>query len=232
MRFVILKDVKITDTQLTELQKEFSAFVSQYTGITPTFYVMHEDFTKVPTTPDGDGDLKPTTTFTKSLIDKVYAKYGYWGIDHVVLLVHRDNWIFTGIWGTNWSNIYHQYHVHLCRFDSNNIANSLGTLYHEWMHSLDALIKTHTGTDVTPLFGLSYDKYIVHGGRPGAEGTTKWKYIKWKDNSEAMTILAPHLKAAYKVRKELYLAPYKKVQLQVISWLRSIINRKNGVFIK
>lgn len=229
MRFTILKDTLITAAEYKKLENEFSIFIKQHTGLTPRFFVQEQNFTKVPTESDRDGDLKPTTTYTTDLMSVVHAKYGQWGTDHVVMLVHRDNWIYKGIWGTNWSNLYYQYHVHLCRFDNKNIANSLGTLYHEWMHSLDALIKTHTGFDVTTLFNLSYDKYVVHGGRPDKENTTEWTYIKWKDNVRAMQLMAPHLKKAYAVREEMYLKPLTSVQLRVISWLRSILNKKDGV---
>lgn len=226
MRFLILKDKKITGLQLLELQRQFTDLVFEHTGLSPVFYVQEEDYSNVPTEPDGDGDLKPTNAYMSALMAKVHKKYGDYGVDSVVPLVHQDNWIYTGIWGYNTSNLFYKYHVHFCRFDKKNIANSLGTLYHEWMHCLDVLIKTHTGFDVNGLFGLPYDKYIVHGGRPDKENSTKWKYIKWKDNVEALELMAPHIKAAYNVRKELYLEPYKNVQKMFISWLRSFINKK------
>jgi len=226
MRFLILKDTKISYEQLAKLELEFNAFIFKHTGLTPVFYVQEEDFSRVPTEADSDGDLKPTKAYVTALTNKVHVNYGNWGTDSVVMLVHRDNWIFKGIWGTNWSNIYRTYHVHLVRFDNLNVNNSLGTLYHEWMHSLDALVLTHAGFDVTKLFGMPYDKFIVHGGRPEKENTTEWKYIKWKDNSKAMELMAPYLKTAYARRKEMYLEPYRKVQLQVIDWLRGLLNKK------
>lgn len=226
MRFVILKDLKITEAEWTELYNQFSDFVFEHTGIAPTFFIEPQDYTDVPTFIDSDGDTMPTDSFFKTLSDRVYAKYGTFGTDSVVMLVHRDNWVFKGIWGTNKSNLYHQYHVHLCRFDNKNVANSLGTLYHEWMHSLDALIKTHTGFDVTPLFGVPYDKFICHGGRPDKEKTTEWKYIQYKENTKALKMLAPHLVKAYAKRKEMYYKPLTTIQLQVIDWLRSLLNKK------
>lgn len=225
-RFLILKDKKITDEQLKELERQFTDLIKEATGLIPVFFVEERDYTQVPTEKDGDGDLKPSKAYMTALMAEVHKKYGNYGVDSVVPLVHQDNWVFKGIWGTNFSNVYYQYHVHLCRFDKKNIANSLGTLYHEWMHSLDALIKTHTGFDVTTLFGVPYDQFVVHGGRPGKEGTTEWKYIKWKDNTKALKLMAPYLVKAYAVRKELYLEPYRNVQLMFISWLRSFINKK------
>lgn len=227
MRFLILKDNKISNDEMDELENEFVDFIYEHTGLTPIFYIRSLDYKDVPTEPDQDGDLKPTKAYVTTLMEDVYSQYGEWGVDSVVLLVHRDNWVFTGIWGTNWSNVYHSYHVHLCRFDSKNLANSLGTLYHEWMHSNDALIKTTLGEDVP--FSVPYDKFIVHGGRPDKEKTTEWVYIRHKDNVKALKALAPQLQRAYNQRRAFYLEPYRKVQQKVLTWLRSYLNRKNGV---
>lgn len=234
MRMLFLCDIKITDKEIKDLQKEFTGLIKQYTDITPEYFIERQDYKNVPTEADGDGDLKPTKAYTTALLSTVHAKYGNYGVDSVVLLVHRDNWVYTGIWGTNWSNVYHQYHVHLCRFDNKNIANSLGTLYHEWMHSLDSLISTHTGVEIDNYFTNSrcfvdWDSSICHGNKTVGCKETPFKYIKWKDNTDALAMIAPDLRMAYKVRKELYLEPYKQVQRQVITWLRSLLNKKNGV---
>lgn len=231
MRLVILKDIKIKEAEWNKLAQEFTNLVKQHTGLTPTFFIEHEDYTNVPTTVDSDGDVVPTDSYFKALTDSVYAKYGTWGTDSVVMLVHRDNWVFKGIWGTNKSNIYRQYHLHLCRFDHKNIANSLGTLYHEWMHSLDALIKTHTGVEIDKYFTITkcfadWDTTCVHGNKYKGCAETPYKYIKWKENTDALSMIAPDLKKAYAIRKEMWLEPYKTVQLQVISWLRSLLNQK------
>lgn len=234
MRFCILKDKKISTKELDVLTTEFTSLIKSTTGITPDFYVHEEDYSTVPTEADSDGDLKPTKAYTTALMEKVHSIYGRWGIDSVVILVHRDNWKFAGIWGTNWSNLYYQYHVHLCRFDHKNVANSLGTLYHEWMHSLDALVNTHIGIEVDDYFRSSpcfvdWDSTCVHGNRYVGCKETPFKYIKWKDNTDALKRIAPHLKRAYARRKEMYLEPYRKVQLQVIDYLRGLLNKKDGV---
>jgi hypothetical protein len=143
--------------KLLELTTQFSDLISKETGIRPHFYYEDRDFTTVPTEPDGDGDLKPTKAYMTTLMAEVHKKYGAYGIDSVVPLVHQDNWVFTGIWGTNWSNVFYQYHVHLCRWDRRNMANTLGTFYHEWMHCLDALVKTHTGVDINTFWESEVD---------------------------------------------------------------------------
>ena len=106
MRFLILKDTKITDAKLDELRKEFTDLVKGATGLSPVFFVDERDYTQVPTEMDGDGDLKPTKAYLTALTADVYKKYGTYGVDSVVMLVHQDNWVFDGIWGSNFSNIY------------------------------------------------------------------------------------------------------------------------------
>lgn len=234
MRVLFLCDQKITDKELKTLTDEFTGLVKQYTDITPMYFLQREDYTSVPTEKDNDGDLKPTKKYLTALTDTVHSKYGTYGVDSVVLLVHRDNWVFDGIWGTNWSNMYRQYHVHLCRFDNRNVANSLGTLYHEWMHSLDALIKTHTGVEIDDYFRetkcfVDFDTTCVHGNKTAPYKETPFSYIRYKENTDALAMIAPDLRKAYKARKELYLEPYKQVQRQVITWLRSLLNKKDGV---
>lgn len=234
MRVLFLADLKITNRELDQLKSEFSSLVHQYADIKPDFYTEREDYSNVPVEADSDGDLKPTKKYFTALTDKVHAKYGTYGVDSVVVLVHRDNWIFKGIWGTNLSLVYRQYHVHLCRFDDRNMANSLGTLYHEWMHSLDSLIKTHTGVEIDNLFNKTkcfydWDATCCHGNKYRPCKDTLFEYIRYKENADTLTTLAPHLRNAYRIRKEFYLEPYRKVQLRVVSFLRSWLNRKNGV---
>lgn len=231
MRFVILKDTKITATEYAKLEKEFSDFVSTHTGLTPTFFIESQDYSNVPTELDQDGDSKPSKAYLQALLKTVHDKYGDYGTDSVVMLVHRDNWIFKGIWGTNFSNLYYKYHVHLCRFDNKNVANSLGTLYHEWMHSLDALIATHTGVDINSYFKTTkcftdWDNTCVHGNRFRGCPETPYKYIKWKDNVDALKMIAPDLKAAYAKRREMHFKPYITALWQAVDLLRGLLNRK------
>ncbi len=99
------------------------------------------------------------------------------------------------------------------------------------MHCLDAVIATHMGIDVNKYFKdtacwVNWDSTVVHGNRFAGCAQTPYKYIKWKDNIDALVMITADLKAAYKVRKELYLEPYKNVQRMFISWLRSFINKK------
>jgi hypothetical protein len=238
MKMLFLVDVKITDTELTQLQNEFTNLVKQYTAIVPTYLVQRQDYTNVPTEADRDGDMKPTSSYTTALLNQVYAKYGTYGVDSVVLLVHRDNWIYKGIWGTNWSGVYHQYHVHLSRFDNKNIANSLGTLYHEWMHSLDVLIKVHTGVNINKYFKatqcfVDYDTTCVHGNAFIGCKETPYKYIRWKENTDVLAMIAPDLREAYKKRR--VMETQKSIiglLEQVVILYRTLLNKKKGISLK
>lgn len=235
MRLVIKADFKITDEQLTELERQFTDLYYEHAGITPRFFIERHDYSSVPTELDGDGDKKPTKAYITAITNDIYKRYNEFGTDHVILLVHQDNWIFDGIWGTNWSNVYHSYHVELCRFDKKNMANSLGTIYHEVMHSHDALIKTTIGVNVTKEMGFDWDRFAVHGGRPDKEFTTEWKYIRYKENTAALNRISKWLRESYQKRLDLHnkhIGMMKTVialAQQVIILTRALINKKNGV---
>lgn len=235
MRIVILRDFNITDEEWKELETELTNLYKKHTPVTPEFYIEEHDFSAVPTEVDPDGDIKPSGRYRQELADDVYSRYGEFGTDHVVMMVHEDNWIFKGIWGQNWSNVYHSYHFELCRFDKDNVANSLGTFYHELMHSHDALIHTTIGVDINNLrIAPSWDKFCVHGGRPDKEGVTDWEYIKYKENTEALKAIGLYLHRSYEKRRSLHM---KKIGMmttivslaqKVLVLLRAKVNKKNG----
>ena len=230
MRLVILKDTRITNSQFLELQEQFSSLYRENTKITPTFYIENFDFSDYPTFVDNDGDYRPTNQFLQSTCSEVHKRYGKWGTDHIVLLIHEDNWKSDplgdkgkGIWGTNYSNIFFGYQVQYCRFDKDNIANSLGVLYHEVHHSHDALIYAMLGIDVVPMLKVgSWDRDITHGNRE------PWKYIRHRENTASIEYIAPYLKLAYAKRKSIH---DRKVSLmeRVVILARQFIRKKNGI---
>jgi hypothetical protein len=116
MRLLLLADAKITDRELASFQVEFGTLLASV-GLNPSFTIQREDFSNVPTYTDTDGDTMPTKPYVTGVINKVHSTYDTYGVDHIFMLVHRDHWKYKGIWGTNWSNIYRDYHVHFCRFD-------------------------------------------------------------------------------------------------------------------
>jgi hypothetical protein len=226
MKLLILKDPLIPQAGLLELQKGFSRIYETYAGITPQFITETLEYTNVPTELDKDGDTKPTVAWIKEHTAKAYKRY-HVDIDHVVFLVHQDNWIFDGIWGSNWSNIYNGYQVELCRFDKKNPANSLGTLYHEVHHSHNGFMKAMTGYDIDRVLGYSFDA-VTHGT---AEG---WTYIRHMENTKSLELIAPELRKAYAKRQELWSAEKRKLVGQIITLaqqtivlLRAKLNQKH-----
>ena len=79
--------------------------------------------------------------------------------DHIIFFVHEDNWIFQEkrVWGENFSHHFYDYHVQLCRWDKDNEANSIGTLYHEITHSHDSLIERELDVDINKFWQSEVD---------------------------------------------------------------------------
>lgn len=237
MRNIIFKDKLIKQSEFDTLLKEYSAFHKKHSGIVLENLIEEYDFKNYPTVIDQDGDDRPTDTWVTGLKDTAEAKYGKYGFDNIILMIHQDNWksgrtaTRRGIWGTNWSYKYGPYHVQYCRFDKKNPANSFGTLNHEQDHSYDALIQTEIGVDVRPILGVkNYDQQTTHGGAPAYHG-----YIRYQENAAKLKVLAPYLKAAYQKRKERAEKDIKGTQRTIISLLEQVVyymtrlnNQKNG----
>ena len=198
MRTLIQLDLKIDKDECLALLDDYADFIKEHTGIECEFYVERKDFSQVPTSPDSDGDLKPTSAYLKALEKEVHTRYRDYGVDNIVMWVHEDNFTFRGIWGSNFSYFYHKYSTQLCRWDKDNSDNTFGTLYHEQMHSFDRLVLEELQIDVNKLFGYDWDAGAVHGAG-------KWDYIgrrTGRENTKALQQIAPYVMAALKKRKE------------------------------
>jgi len=202
MRTLIQLDLKIDKDEALALLDDYADFIKTHTGIECEFYVERKDFSQVSTHVESDGDIKPTPAYRTALMKDVHNRYRDYGTDNVVMWVHEDNFLYKGIWGQNWSYLYHKYSLQLSRWDKRNPANTFGTLNHEIMHSFDAVVSKELGIDLNKILGLEYDKFIVHGGRPDKVNTTEWKYVRYQENTKALQIIAPYLRQAYAVRKE------------------------------
>ena len=218
MRAVVLLDTKIDKDEALALLDEFGDFFKEYTGIDCEWFVERRDFSQVPTVPDSDGDLKPTREYRKALETDVYKRYNTYGTDNIIMWVHEDNFLYKGVWGTNWSGNFYKYSFQLCRWDKDNPANTFGTLYHELMHSFDWVVLDEHNIDVNRMFGYDWDAYAVHGAG-------SFDYIRYKENTNALKQIAPFLKTAYTSRKDKHFAPAKAVMWQVIHTLRDILKR-------
>ncbi len=199
MRSVVLIDLKIDKDEALALLDEFGEFFEEHTGIECTWWLERRDFSQVPTMVDSDGDMKPTHSYRKEINKDVHKRYNDYGTDNVVMWVHEDNFLYKGIWGQNWSGLYHKHSFQLCRWDKNNDNNTFGTLYHELMHSFDWVVKDELGIDIDFTFGYDWDASAVHGKGKDFE------YIGGKtgrENTEYLKQIGPHITKAFKRRKE------------------------------
>lgn len=243
MRLYIYKDKTITPKQYRQWKVEYTAFIKEWLDITPTFEMVEYDFSYYPTYIDSDYDVRPTLSFLKKLTSKVEKEHGKWAFDHVFTFIADEHWRSSGdlfkqlqsnktkgIWGTNYSYSTGNLHLHYCRWDSKNMANTFGIAYHEWGHSPDALCKVETGVDITPLINVqSYDRDMTHGQAP------QYTYIRHKENTEALTLMKLYVQEAYKVRMKRHIAELEqKVSLwQRITDLKRqvdiLLNKKDGM---
>lgn len=234
MRHVILLDKKITDYETWREQD--IKFWQRYLNITPEYKVIPYDFSDYPTYVDSDGDIRITRGYLQHLADMVYKWEGDHGTDFVIIAIHEDNWKSDplgdkgkGIWGTNYSYVFNNYMMEYCRWDKDNVANTFGTIYHERMHSFDAIVNVELGENANSIVGIKdWDKEVVHGQ------SDTYKYIRYKENIEAVYKLAPYLRQAFAVRKQKH-EDYinglkKKISLleQLLYLYRKWRNLKNG----
>jgi hypothetical protein len=244
MRNIVFKDIKIPQVDYDQLLKDYSSFITKQTGIKPIFYTHDYDYTDYPTDVDVDGDDVPRPTMLQDIADDVDEKYGEWGGDNIIVLIHEDNWksgataTRPGISGTNYSYRYNNYHLQYVRWwkrtgksVAQELVNTFGTLNHEIDHSLDALIKQELGININPVLGVvDYDKNTTHG-QPEAYHA----YIRYQENAAKLKVLAPYLVAAYKKRQDRHTEAVRGMQFTIIGLLEKLVylykaklNQKNG----
>lgn len=248
MRHCIFLDKKINKLEFENWKKEDTAFWQKFANITPFYWTIDYDFSTYPVEPDWDGDARPTEAFMKELTEKVYKNYGEDGTDFVMLFVHEDNWRSSGklfeafkkefnikkekgIWGLALAYKYKNYLSVYARWDEAQAVNTFATIYHERFHALDALIKTEINVDVNPIIGVkSWDSGCVHGGEK------PWQYIRNRENTEAIVLIAPYLREALKKRQDrhdAYIKGMKQTLLglaqKMLYLLRLKLNKKDGI---
>lgn len=244
MRTVVFKDIKIPEKQYRELLAEYTAFLEKNAGVKPVFWTYDYDFTDYPTNVDADGDDVPRPTFLKELSKEVESRYGKYGTDHIVTLIHEDNWKSgatakrAGISGTNYSYTQGPYHFQYVRWwnrkgkpQKQEMINRFGTLNHEQDHSYDALIKVEIGVDINPILGVvNYDRNTTHG-----QSVAYHSYINYQQNAKKLKVMAPYLQAAYAKRLEMHTEHIKGMQWTIIGLLEQLVslykqrqNIKNG----
>lgn len=234
MRTIVYKDIKIPQAAYDELLKTYSDFITRQAGIKPVWFTHDYDYTDYPTVIDTDGDDIIRPDFLQKIADEVTAKYGAWGADHIVTLIHEDNWksgataTRRGISGTNYSYRFNNYHIQYVRWwkrkgrsEAQEMINRFGTLNHEQDHSYDALISRELGVDIRQVLGVvNYDKNTTHGEPKAYHG-----YIKYQENAEKLRVMASYLNQAYTKRREKHFAPVRVVQKTLIQALTEKIKR-------
>jgi hypothetical protein len=143
--------------------------------------------------------------------------------DHIIFLVHEDNWVYQAkrVWGENFSHYFYDYHVELCRWDKDNEANSVGTIYHEITHSHDALVERELGVRLEDVVGIAdWDKDFTHGG------AQEWYYIRHKENQSGIRSVKQLLADAYEKRKVRYLKGYYNKLSTVVELMKKVIDLK------
>lgn len=231
MRSVVLLDTKIDKDEALALLDEYSEFIEKHTGVDCEWYVEGYDFSRVPTVPDPDGDLKPTQEYRKALNKEVHDRYGDYGTDNIVMWVHEKHFTFAGIWGQNWSYVYNKHSFQLCRWDKDNDVNTFNTLFHEQAHSWDRLILEELGIDIEPLAegqlnlkNFDYDRDFVHGKSSRFPYIGKLGFTREnKDTVSMLTFLAPYLRRAYAVRKERHMKELTMLG-QIVKLLSTVVS--------
>lgn len=227
MRTVVKLDLKIDKDEALSLLNEYSKFYEEKTGIVPEWYVERHDFSVVPTSPDSDGDLKPTFGYREALAKDVHNRYGDYGTDNILMWVHEDNFLFKGVWGVAWSYVHFKYNFLLCRWDKDNKVNTFNTLFHEDSHPHDTLIKKELGVDIVPLIAshfndkkfTDYDHDYTHGNSPIFQYIGKKGYER---DGRMLEFLAPYLKRAYQKRAYEH-TKYVGLMNQTISLLKEVV---------
>lgn len=223
MNILLLLDNKIKEDQLAQVKRELSAIYKKNCDIKLRFTDEWRDFSYVPKEWYDDEAEGIQKSYIASVTKEIYKRYAE-DIDEVVFFIHRDHWNLTGVWGWNLSKTFNGYGIQQCRFDNKNLANTLGTIYHEQMHDHDTFIYTYTGVKIESVLRINdWDDDLVHGGK--YSGTTYgWKYIRHNENQESLKLIAPYLTEALKKRRELW-------DTKKIGYLQEIIRLAEQVIV-
>lgn len=230
MRLLILKDKLIPDGKLKKVEEELAYFYRHYAGDNLTFKQEERDFTNLPVQDYGGGDLGISKKFINEQAKDIKQRYAD-EIDLVMFLVYEDNWkpiADTRIWGWNISYPVYGYEIEQCRWDKKNEANTFGTMYHEIAHSHDTFIYRNAGKRIDKILGLSrwgWDEGVVHGKNE------KYKYIRYKENTDALEAIGGYLKEASINRLVQYRRRVMLLQKKILL-LKKIVELYRNLIIK
>lgn len=232
---LLLCDNKIREDQLAQTKREVAGFYKNNAGVTIKWHEEWRDFTSYPKEVYWGGYEGLKISYISQATKEINSRW-HEEIDCVVFLIHRDHWNLNGVWGWNHSATFHGYGVQQVRFDNRNVANSVGTLYHEMMHDLDTFCFTYTGQHIKTIVNVNdWDNFCVHGGRDtGEENTTEWRYIRYNENQQALKAIAGVFVNAIKKRRDLFtkrigfMQEIIRLAEKVIVLQRALIARQRG----
>lgn len=228
MRTIILCDNTIPEEEMQETLAEFKKIYKKV-GIDCTFDIQREDMSDLPFDEYRNNSLGITKSYLKSRANALKAQYNY-RYDFVLFWVAHNHYKpqKQNIWG--WAVAGGFYEILQCRFETrkgrskeNIIANSLGTLYHEMMHTHDSTLFRYKRLHAEDYVGLPrgmWDDCVVHGKCGG------YKYIgreNGMENQEALEAIAPYLKKALQVRKDRHQTHISIIQKLIDAYLSLIV---------
>ena len=227
MNILILADNKINESQLKQVKAEVALIYKKNTDIKLNYVEEWRDLSNVPKEWYTSTDEGIKKSFIAETTKEIYSRYKD-RLDQVVFLIHRDNWNLTGVWGWNLSKIYNGYSIQQCRFDNRNLNNSIGTLYHEFMHDHDSFIYTFLGTKIeNKVLVKDWDDDVVHGGKY-SKTTYGWDYIRYNENQPALELIGDDLKSAIAKKRSAYAGKEKELLQMAVILLRQLIAERRG----
>lgn len=219
-------DNKIDERQLDRVKREVKDIYKKNTDVTIKFYEEWRDFTKYPKEVYWGEFEGVEKAYIRTVTNEIYKRYQE-EVDSVVFFIHRDNWNLKGVWGWNLAGVFNSYSVQQCRFDSRNVVNSIGTLYHELMHDVDSYVYINSNVIVEPFVKVNnWDRACVHGEEVG------WDYIRYNENQRALKAV-PFKQAVtdrrriWDTKKGLYLKIINLAE-QVLALQRQLVAKQRG----
>lgn len=198
MRTITLKDSRIPAEAAKEATAALERLYGRTAGIDMHTTIEERHFDKLPFEEYWGGNRGVKKSFLRVLAKHIGLMYGPRAFDHVVLLVHDENWTpkEDGIWGWNTAGADNGMEIQQVRFDPHNPANTLGTLYHENMHAHDQFVYRLIGERIERTVGVrDWDRDVVHGEHE------RFAYIRHKENTDALMQIGPALRRAHDKRE-------------------------------
>ena len=203
MRTALIKDIEIPQNEFDEVIAQVKDIYQKNAGVDLEIDVLEWSIPNLPFVEYYGGNFGISFNYLDLVARMIEASYGK-KYDQITICVSAQNWTPKTVWGWNISAGIRGYEVQQCRFDTastrkpTRIANSVGVIYHEMMHSHDGFCYRMLGSVIERYPALKvtdFDEDVVHGR------SEHWEYIRHKENTEALKIIKYALQASIKERK-------------------------------